>query len=790
MSAPTPLAPGSAAGAEKSASPAPTAKLRSCVVCRSRKVRCDKLSPCSNCRRANIPCVVPSNDRPPKWARRLERVADAAAATERGLPAEGTEQVMERLRSLESLVRDLSGQLERAKAASSDGQSPEKAGSPSSTASDVQRNFGRMVLKDASRGRYIASGFWSRISDELDGLKMDTRQLPGDDDSSQDEDLPASTPSTQELDRPPPDRHAFLFRHNLSSTQDFRPLPAQIPFLLDVFNDNINFFAHVIHMPTIRKMIRPTRGSAPVLSPANDALMFSIYYAAVTSMEEDEVLSNFGSTKADLNLRYRLGLEHALAKADFLNDPDIVIVQAFAIFLLLVRRHDSPRYVWMMTGLLIRMAKAIGLHRDGSRFEHLSPFQVEQRRRLWWMVCVIDVRASEDQGTEFTITRDSFDTRLPLNINVEDLDPGTKEMPPERDTFTEMSAAIAMFEISDSTKEMVASTITGGGLGLEEQTRLLNNLSEKLERGYFQYSAEPGDIVHWVGVTVTRLVLSKMTLLIYLPALFASPNERFSDEIRDKLLVAAIEVAEYNHALNSEQDARQWRWIYQTYTHWYAIVYLFLEICRRPWSAVVERAWIALHSPWLIPSQHHMSRNLRVWVPLRKLMGKARRHREMELERVRGDPAAIGELEESGRGVPAPASSGPFPGNSEEVFLEHWRRLVSGSQQDEEVGAFQAGGLPQVNLVSMVSQGVEWSATGFESVQGPAVPLATTASGDVTGPTTVPQEWTSGPSGFSPWSWTDNDGNFADVDVNMEVDGNVDWNTWLQSATGMELNMG
>ncbi|KAH6976630.1 hypothetical protein EDB80DRAFT_739926 [Ilyonectria destructans] len=76
MSAPSHLAPGSAAEAEKSANPA---KLRSCVVCRSRKVRCDKLSPYSNCRRANIPCVVPSNDRPPRWARRLERVANNAA---------------------------------------------------------------------------------------------------------------------------------------------------------------------------------------------------------------------------------------------------------------------------------------------------------------------------------------------------------------------------------------------------------------------------------------------------------------------------------------------------------------------------------------------------------------------------------------------------------------------------------------------------------------------------------------------------------------------------------------
>ena len=57
-------------------------------------------------------------------------------------------------------------------------------------------------------------------------------------------------------------------------------------------------------------------------------------------------MTNFGVTKTDLIFKYRIGLELALAKADFLNVPDLVTVQAFAIFLSLVRRHDSPRFVW------------------------------------------------------------------------------------------------------------------------------------------------------------------------------------------------------------------------------------------------------------------------------------------------------------------------------------------------------------------------------------------------------------------------------------------------------------
>lgn len=180
----------SAAVSEKNASSpssapatAPTPRLRSCVTCRSRKVRCDKLSPCSNCRRANIACVVPSNDRPPRWARRLERISNDAASNAQGVQAADSQvsHVMERLRTLESLVKELSSQLEQARAAatsaaggSSGANSTQdqdtdhqRSESPAASAANVQKQFGMLVLQDASRSRYVNSGFWSRVNDEV-----------------------------------------------------------------------------------------------------------------------------------------------------------------------------------------------------------------------------------------------------------------------------------------------------------------------------------------------------------------------------------------------------------------------------------------------------------------------------------------------------------------------------------------------------------------------------------------------------------------------------------------------
>lgn len=542
-------------------------------------------------------------------------------------------------------------------------------------------------------------------------------------------------------------------------------------------------------------------------------------------------MTDFGCTKGDLNLKYRLGLEHALAKADFLNVPDIALVQAFAIFLFLVRRHDSPRFVWMMTGLVIRMAQALGLQRDGSQFDHLTPYEVEIRRRVWWAVVLLDLRSSEDQGMELTITSGSFDTKLPLNVNDADIEPQMKQTPSERQYVTDMTLAVVSYEMCDVMRRLMASSVGEGASSPTDQRRLLNEIYERLDRSYLQYSTD--SILRWVAVITTRLVIAKMTLIIYLPVLFSSPSEHLSDEIRTNLLVSAIEVAEYNHSLNSETACRKWRWIFQTYTHWHAIVYLLIEIARRPWSPIVERAWVALHSIWLIPVQSKTDKN-RIWVPLRKLMARARKHRDAELDRLRGNIQLAAQLEMEDGKIPVPASSGPFAtGKSDEIFRERWRKLVAIPEKEgheaqpcatpatraappivvREVNATRQ----DLDSVPMFSEGDLWSASNFEPVylagqdllnnnkslssavatdSHGELPVAQTADLSYNALPAVPLDWAGSQSIDSetlPWLWIDTDPSvevFADLDVNMDFDTEVNWYTWVDSAKGMELNSG
>lgn len=620
-----------------------------------------------------------------------------------------------------------------------------------------------------------------------------------------------NTPSIRGLNRTPSGRHAFIFKHNLNSSsptastpdlRDFHPLPSQIPFLLNVFSDNVNILGQVLHMPTVTNMVRDLRGDVTKLTPANEALMFSIYYAAITSMEEEDVNLNFASTKAELNQKYRLGLENALAKADFLNVPDLVLVQAFAIFILSLSRHESPRFVWMMTGLVIRMGLALGLHRDGTRFEHLTPFEVEMRRRVWKVICALDVRASEDQGTGYSIAVGSFDSKMPLNVNDADIALDSKELPPEREGLTDMSFARLWYRVTEIAMQMMENGSRAPSL--EEQSDLLQQIYQSLEEGYLQYSTE-SNITYWVAVVIARLVMAKMTLFIYLPVLFTSPNENLSGELRTKLLVSAIEVAEYNHALNAEQACRHWRWMFQTYTHWHAIVYILLEIPRRPWSPLVERAWIALHSVWLIPDQSHMGKNMRVWFPLRKLMANARRHRANELMRLCSDTQAVKQLEVEYSTMQLPSSpvaiSVPHEGlstvgsNAVDVVLRRWRQLVT-SQQTLSTGAVDDR-VPAGNSTHTYSS--EYLNSGVNLVLG--------ALGDHTDNTApaqpdqnlqrsssvVLEPHLSANQSDIPWLWSNevfSNSNGNPVDMNIEPDGEMNWYDWVESLKGMGMDRG
>ncbi len=538
---------------------------------------------------------------------------------------------------------------------------------------------GHTLLDDNDRVRYVSSAFWSHIDEQLDILKGTTSGYQDDEHDSNFQRAQSQSLPPAEADLATVDRHAFLLKHAASpanhETSTLFPMASQIPYLLEVYSERVHFVMGLPHMPSLKKTLQSRRNRQSDLSPGEEALMFSVFYAAICSLDEDEVTASFNSSRSELMLKYRKGLEQALAAADFLNNPTGTLVQAFVIFLGLARRDDSPRYTWMMVGLVVRMAHYLGIHHDGASSKHLTPFQVELQRRVWWNICALDMRATEDQGTDLAAPHGSFSTKLPSNINEADIWPEMNEPPSERQGPTSTSLLRLCSKVSRTTQEMIAAGATATA---DEQVHRLTKLTEEVEREYFNLTDQHHDQAYLAAAGFVRIALSRLTILAFVPILCPSPSVSFSSELHIGLLVAAIDVLEHNHALNSDPSCHPWKWIYQTQQHWHAVVYLLIGICRRPWSSTIERAWVALHSPWLVPARARTDSNFSVLVPLKRLMARARKHREDELTRLRGDQQAAASLEREDRQqTPAPSSSATFPaGFDDESFRQRWRQLV------------------------------------------------------------------------------------------------------------------
>lgn len=228
-----------------------------------------------------------------------------------------------------------------------------------------------------------------------------------------------------------------------------------------------------------------------------------------------------------------------------------------------------------MTGLVVRIGQSLGLHRDGTKLG-LCPFDTEMRRRLWWQICVIDVRAAEDHGHDPSILEQSFDTEFPLSINDTDINPDSETLPTPREGVSELTFSLIRYEICALTRALQYvppgrsdnktqgwTPRTTASLTLEQKESLIKECADRLERKYLQYCTDAGPL-YWVAATVARLIIAKMNLIIYYPLSRPSQPQTLPQDIKDRLFMTSIEIMEYSRALQFEGTTRKWGWLFHT----------------------------------------------------------------------------------------------------------------------------------------------------------------------------------------------------------------------------------
>ncbi|ORX48021.1 hypothetical protein DM01DRAFT_1338856 [Hesseltinella vesiculosa] len=113
----------------------------------------------------------------------------------------------------------------------------------------------------------------------------------------------------------------------------------------------------------------------------------------------------------------------------------ITTIQAMILFILFVEPPASDpedTSYWLKTGLIVRMAQELGLHRSSSNWE-MPPGEIELRRRIWYAIYSMDRWVTAELGRPISIHDHDFDVEPPSAFEIDashPKDPATRPFVP------------------------------------------------------------------------------------------------------------------------------------------------------------------------------------------------------------------------------------------------------------------------------------------------------------------------------------------------------------------------
>ncbi|POR37996.1 Putative transcriptional regulatory protein [Tolypocladium paradoxum] len=572
-------------------------KTWSCVTCRRRKVKCDRRDPCANCVKNNIECHFPVTGRLPRRSR------DPASWKP---PSQRQSELLGRLRRLEDLVTELTGQVEltsvHGPGSATDMLEPPNTrnpGPPASSASsaggvstkatqstsEVYEDFGRLVVNQGW-GMRVDKGFWSIFCDEVEHIFQAIEDVS--DGPEGHEGLSRTTESQNTGESSANGHcHGYVFgtpcAFDADAAGDLYPLPSQVPFIWKTYVESVDPFIKAVHTPSVDDILTQARGKFGTLGPGIEALLFAIGLAAIASLDEEEASESFRVSKSELISRFRLGTERALGHSRFLTTKDTTVVQALVIYLSVLPHIGAQQEASALAGVLLRIATRLGLHKELSTSTYAS-LEVETRRRLWWQICFIESRSRDSRVPGLSFSEYAFDTKPPTNVNDEDIRAGSIALEPPEPRPTQMTLTLIRCEIW----RLHQTLRHNPDKTLRANMEAFHEIRSTVESDHLQY-LDVEDAFESFIKTITSLFFAKVEQAIYTEHLRRS--HAHNPHVRGLFFAASVAVIEAMRDLKTNPAWKRWRWQLQGHFPWHAVGAVFIQLCHLPWTPVSERAW-------------------------------------------------------------------------------------------------------------------------------------------------------------------------------------------------------
>ena len=191
---------------------------------------------------------------------------------------------------------------------------------------------------------------------------------------------------------------------------------------------------HILHPPSWYRLYEKHWLNPDKTGPAWLGQLYAILCLAMHSYYRlDDEPPEYRGKSLGLAAHYRALTGQCLLLADFTKPVNHMIeTMVLHLHCEYARSRDAEVGVWVLVGMIVRLAMRMGYHRDPKYYPMITPFQGEIRRRVWTFVRQSDLLFSFQIGLPSMLRPGDCDTELPRNLYDDEFDEDSKELPPSR----------------------------------------------------------------------------------------------------------------------------------------------------------------------------------------------------------------------------------------------------------------------------------------------------------------------------------------------------------------------
>ncbi|KAF2479386.1 fungal-specific transcription factor domain-containing protein, partial [Neohortaea acidophila] len=294
---------------------------------------------------------------------------------------------------------------------------------------------------------YVGESHWGAILNSISDLKRDIGGEEEDEESGNEDDDAPPTVNVWGLRNDtlsaagaalPRDatQVGFMIGNHTTMTKDqliaAMPEKKVVDRLLSLWFNSPDPFKPIIHAPTFQDEYRRFWKSPKDTPVMWIALLYAIMsLAASFGLRDLDPRHPQAQTILKEVSQYHTFAASALVLGDF-TKPKQHTLECMMLYAAGLRSNDAFVNVWLLIGLVARLAMRMGYHRDASSYPSISVFQGEMRRRIWTIISMIDVMISFQIGLPSIIKTIHSDTQPPRNLLDRDFGPSTQQLPPSR----------------------------------------------------------------------------------------------------------------------------------------------------------------------------------------------------------------------------------------------------------------------------------------------------------------------------------------------------------------------